>query len=138
MPVIEGNSKSKVLSVGVLSAPTRPAAPVMNPAKRPSLPGNGQSTAPVLTACDFVLQGDGSYRAVPRKPRDKVTVREAARLANYSLGAVYRLYNAGFIKGERQSPRRILIGVESLQAHLEAVRDPGFWTDERKLRYWGV
>ena len=124
--------------MSLLAAPSRLSASVMNPAKRPPLPGNGQPAAPLLTACDFVLQGDGSYRAVPRKPKDKVTVREAARLANYSLGTIYRLYKAGFIKGERQSPRRILIGVESLQAHLEAVRDPEFWTDERKLRYWGV
>ena len=83
-------------------------------------------------------QGDGSYRAIPRKPLDKVTVREAVRLSNYSRDTIYRLYNSGFITGERQSPRRILIHVASLQAHILAARDPGFWTPERRLRYWGV
>ena len=82
-------------------------------------------------------QGDGSYRAVPRKPQDKVPAREAARMANYSLTHVYRLYRAGFITGERKSPRRILIDVASLQAHLEAVRDPAFWTAERKTAVLG-
>ena len=127
-----------------LSTPARPSRVAMKPAKRLTdrpLPEDGQpgaSPAPLMTSCEFVPQGDGSYRAVPRKPQDKVTVREAARLANYTRGAIYRLYKAEFITGERQSPRKILIDVASLRAHLEAVRDPGFWTVERKLRYWGV
>ena len=115
----------------------------MNPAKRlprPPLPNKGPSTnAPaLLTACDFIPQGDGSYRAVPRKPQDAVTTKDAARLANLPLTSIYRLYRAGFITGERTSPRRILIHVASLQQHLEAVRDLEFWTEERRLRYWSV
>ena len=123
---------------------TCPTALAMNPAKhlpRPPLPGEGQSAGPkppLLTACDFIPQGDGSYRAVPRKPRDKVPAKEAAQMANYPLTSIYRLYRAGFITGERNSPRRILINVASLQAHLDAVRDPEFWTAERKLHYWSV
>ena len=106
---------------------------------RPPSPGNGQPAGPpLLTACDFVPQGDGSYRAVPRKPQDKVTVKEAARLSDYPITSIYRLYRAAFITGERKSPRRILINVASLQAHLEAVRDPEFWTAERRQRYWSV
>ena len=116
----------------------------MNPAKRPTrppLPGVGQpqpSAPPLLTGCDFVPQGDGSYRAVPRKPQEKVSVKEAARMANYPLTSIYRLYRAGFITGERNSPRRILIDSASLRTHLDAVRDPAFWTAERKLRLWGA
>ncbi len=116
----------------------------MKPSKRLTdhpLPEDGQpggAPAPLMASCDFVPQGDGSYRAIPRKPQAKVTVREAARLANYTKGTIYRLYRAEFIRGERHSPRRILIDVASLRAHLEAVRDPDFWTAERKLRFWGV
>ena len=105
------------------------------------LPGNGQpggKPAPLMASCDFVPQGDGTYRAVPRKPQDKIATKEAARVANYPLTSIYRLYRAGFITGERQSPRRILIDIASLRAHLEAVRDPEFWTAERKVHYWSV
>ena len=131
MPATSRFSKSKFSSA-------------MNPAKRLTdrpLPENGQpggKLTPLMASCDFVPQGDGSYRAIPRKPLDKVTVREAVRLSNYSRDTIYRLYNSGFITGERQSPRRILIHVASLQAHILAARDPGFWTPERRLRYWGV
>lgn len=127
-----------------LLAPTRHPAAAMKPVKRlphPPSPNNGQPDdvpPPLLTACDFIPQGDGSYRAVPRKPQATVPAKEAARLANFPLTSIYRLYRAGFITGERQSPRRILINVASLQAHLDAVRDPEFWTAERRLRYWGV
>ena len=127
-----------------LPASAHPSASVMNPPKRfsrPPLPGDGPSATPLpplLTSCDFVPQGDGSYRAIPRKPQEKVTVKEAVRLTNYSRAAIYRLYNAGFVEGERQSPRKILLHVASLRAHLEAVRDPEFWTAARRLRYWGV
>lgn len=124
--------------------PSAIAAAAMKPAKRPHRPPsptNGQPQEPrpaLLTACEFIPQGDGSYRAVPRKPQDTVPAKEAARLANFPLTSIYRLYRAGFITGERQSPRRILIDVASLQTHLEAVRDPAFWTADRRLRYWGV
>ena len=127
--------------MSLLAPAAQPPATVMKShprLPRPPSPGDGQPPAPLLTSCDFVPQGDGSYRAVPRKPQDKVTVKEAARLADYPLTTIYRFYRAGFITGERKSPRRILIDVASLQALLEAVRDPDFWTPERRLRYWSV
>jgi hypothetical protein len=100
-------------------------------------PGPAASPAALFAACDLVPMGDGSYKAIPRKPKQKVTVKEAARIANYPLASIYRLFDAGFIEGERQSPRKIMIHVESLNAHLEAVRDPEFWTHARRVRYWG-
>ena len=127
-----------------LSTPAHPPHATKKPAKRLTdrpLPNNGQHVAarlPLMASCDFIPQGDGSYRAVPRKPQDKITVREAVRVSNYTRDTIYRLYNSGFVTGERQSPRRILIHVGSLQAHIEAVRDPEFWTPEKRLRYWGV
>jgi hypothetical protein len=99
-------------------------------------PNQSPSHAAVLATCDLVPLGDGSYKAVPRKSQQKVTVKEAARIANSSNATIYRLFESGFIEGERQSPRKIMIHVESLNAHLEAVRDPDFWTHARRKRYW--
>ena len=92
----------------------------------------------MLTSCDVVRMGDGSFHVVPRRPQSKITIKEAARTAHYSRDTIYRLFHSGFVTGERQSPRKILIDVDSLQAHLEAVRNPDFWTPERRQRYWGA
>lgn len=92
---------------------------------------------PLVTDCDLIPEGNGIFKAVPRLPKDKLTVTEAARFANYSRDTVYRLYRAGFVIGEKQTPRKILIHTVSLQAHLHAVRDPAFWTPSRRARYWG-
>ena len=89
----------------------------------------------LLTACDFVPNGDGSYRAVPRQLKSKVSVTEAARIANCSRGTIYRLYNSDLVTGERRTPRKIMISLGSLQKFLEEVRDPEFWTEERKTRF---
>ena len=89
----------------------------------------------MLTACDLVPNGDGSYRAVPRQLKSQVSVTEAARVANCSRGTIYRLYNSELVAGERRTPRKIMISLRSLQEYLEAVRDPEFWTDERTRRF---
>lgn len=117
---------------------------MFNMAANPSLSKSKMFTAnsglpePILTSCDVVRMGDGSFHVVPRRPQSKTTIKEAARMAHYSRDTIYRLFHSGFVTGERQSPRKILIDVESLQAHLDAVREPGFWTAERRQRYWGA
>ncbi len=68
-------------------------------------------------------------------PTRKVLVSEAAHLANCSTATIYRLYSTGFIAGERATPRKIVIDLESLRAYLEAARDPDFWTEERQHQY---
>ena len=105
----------------------------------PSSPANPTPVRPtLLTGCDLVPLGDGNFRAVPHRHKKKLTVREATRMANYSRDTIYRLVRSGFVVSERQSPRKILIDADSLQAHLEAVRDPAFWTPSRRARYWSV
>ncbi len=132
MTAVAPTAKRKLTALG--SPPVTDPFMTMFP-KKPA-PPLASAASPLLTACDLVPLGDGSYRAVPRRPSGKVTPKEAARLANYPLTSIYRLYRGGFVSGERQSPRRILIDVESLRAHLEAVRDPDYWTAERHDRYW--
>ena len=110
-----------------------------NPSMSKSKPYTVANSSPeaVLTACDVVPMGDGSFHMVPRRPQSKISIKEAARLAHYSRDTIYRLFHSGFVTGERQSPRKILIDAESLQIHLDAVRQPDFWTRERRQRYWG-
>ena len=94
-----------------------------------------RTASTLLTACDLVPVGDGSFRAVPHKPKNRVPPREAARMASCSLTTIYRLLRAGFVVCERPSPRKILVDVDSLRAHVEAQSDPEFWTPERRHRF---
>ncbi len=85
-----------------------------------------------------IPQGDGTYLLKPGKPilgRRRLTVGQAAARAGVSEDTVLRLYDSGFVEGERPSPRKTLIFEDSLDAHLQATRDREFWesTDRRQL-----
>lgn len=110
----------------------------LRPDSTPAAPTATPVRSTMLTGCDLVPLGDGNFRAVPHRHKKKLTVKEATRMANYSRDTIYRLVRAKFVASERQSPRKILIDADSLQAHLEAVRDPAFWTPARRERYWSV
>ena len=106
----------------------------MNPAThQPLKPG---ATPPPATGFGFVPamipQGDGTMLVKPGKPVQRFTVRQCARIAHCSVWTIYRLYGAGFIQGERLSPRKIVIYTESLQRHLSASQDPEFWDHARR------
>lgn len=105
--------------------------------KIPTSPPPRTVLAPApLTACNLVPNRDGSYRAIPQQPPSrKVLVSEAAHLANCSTATIYRLYSSGFVTGERATPRKIVIDLESLRSYLETARDPDFWTAERRRKY---
>lgn len=87
---------------------------------------------PTVTA-----QGDGSFVIRPGKPVEKLSLRQAARKTGLSRTTIYRLYDAGFIKGDRLSPRKIFIFADSLEAHLKSCREnPEFWEQEdRRARF---
>jgi excisionase family DNA binding protein len=74
-----------------------------------------------------IPQGDGSSIIRPGKPLDKLTLRQAAKRAGCSRTTIYRLYQAGFLKGDRPSARKIFIFADSLEQHLENCKNPEFW-----------
>ena len=84
---------------------------------------------------EYVPMGDGSFKIIPGKPKAKLTIKEAAKVAGIPIGRIYELYHAELIDGERPSPRRILIYADSLDGHLKATRKRDHWTDEKKKRF---
>ena len=88
-----------------------------------------------LTLCDVVPLGDGTFRLIPRKPKDEVTPLEAAKLLRASRSTVYRLLELGFLKARQPSPRKILVDAGSLNQFMEKSCDPEFWTPELKAKY---
>ena len=102
---------------------------------RTSLHDAGQLTLFGIT--EYVSTGDGAYRAVVRPPVRMASITVAARTAGKSRANIYRLFRTGFITGDQSSPGKIQINMESLHAHLEASREPDFWTEARKKQYRG-
>ena len=91
----------------------------------------------MLILVDFVPLGDGSYRAIPRKPVEVASVAVASKLTGIPVKTIYQLYATGFIEGTQASPRKITIYLPSLTAHIEKAKDPEFWTRAHALRYDG-
>ena len=60
--------------------------------------------AAILTPLDFVPLGDGTFRAIPRKPVQMASVAQAAKLTGMRLHALYLLYRGGFIEGTQPAP----------------------------------
>ena len=86
-------------------------------------------------AFDLLPTGDGSFRAVPQKPLVLASITQAARTTGLSRDTIYRLYKAGFVKGDQPSPKKIRIDMASLQTHRTESLKEGFWTRERRSRY---
>lgn len=72
-------------------------------------------------------QGDGSFVIRPGKPVEKLSLRQAAKRAGCSRTTIYRLYDAGILKGDRPSPRKIFIFADSLEEHLKKCADAEYW-----------
>jgi hypothetical protein len=92
---------------------------------------NEREQPPAFTFQSMVIpQGEGGYLIKPGKPvlgRRRLTVREAAAQARVSTDTIMRLYDAGFLEGERPSPRKTFIFEDSLSAHLKSTVDKEFW-----------
>lgn len=84
-------------------------------------------------------RGDGSFTVNPGQPsigRNAIPIPEVVRRFGASASTWYRLYECGLVEGERPSPRKIALYVESIEAHLNGTRtDPEYWNEERRARY---
>lgn len=107
----------------------------------------GQWTAPAIDPADvprfgivrLMRQQDGSYLPILKHYSQYIKITEglpeALGYIGLSYTTLYRLCHAGFIKSSKPSPLVILIDILSLADHVEAARDPEFWTPERR-RIW--
>ena len=97
-----------------------------------SPPVQGRRTVAALF--DFIPQGNGTFLAVPRKPVDRASITEAAKLSGLKRDTIYRLYISGFIQGSQPSPGKIIVDVVSLLEHIGKASEPDFWTPEQRMR----
>jgi hypothetical protein len=86
----------------------------------------------------LMRQTDGTYLPVLKTWSE--TVRLTCSLPNdlgldVSYNTLVRLVTAGFVQGTRIAPETTLIDLESLVAHMEACRDPEYWTPARVQKY---
>jgi len=107
----------------------------------------GQYTATAVHPADIpryglvrmMRQGDGSYIPVMKQYAQHARMcRELCSrigLDGISPNTLYRLIQAGFVESKRPSPNVILVDLGSLVEHVEATRDPEFWTRDRIARF---
>ena len=111
-------------------------------ANLPNGNGNGNgSDGKQATFCfttTLIPQGDGSYLLKPGKPLSRLSLREAAKRTGLSRTTIYRLWDCGLVRGERPSPRKIYVFLDSLEEHLNKTQDGEFWVDARKKQFAGV
>lgn len=86
----------------------------------------------------LMRQSDGSYIPVLQCWGETVRARESIwREMGIDVGSetIKRLIRAGFVRCRRIAPDTTLVDLQSLYEHLEAVRDPEFWTEARIQQY---
>lgn len=110
--------------------------PASSPAAKPPQPAQRHQVGTILSPLDFIPLGDGSFKAVPRKPVELVSVAQAAKMTGVKRDAIYKLFGSGFIRGTQASPKKILIYLASLVEHLDKASDPEFWTTDRRAKYF--
>ena len=97
---------------------------------------NGEESQAQFSFSPTVIpQGDGSYLVKPDKPiigREKISVSEAVKRFGSSKATVLRLFHSGMIEGERPSPRKTLVFVDSIERHLKASQDPEYWEETKR------
>jgi hypothetical protein len=84
----------------------------------------------------LMRQADGSYIPVLKAQSQLVRMTrdlgENVGLHGLSWKSLYRLIGSGFVQSSRPTPNVILVDLASLFAHVEAARDPEFWTPQRR------
>lgn len=80
--------------------------------------------------------GDGTYAPVVRIYDTYVRINEVQSVGiPIPWDTLRRLATAGFVDYRQPAPNTIYICIESLVQHMEATRDPEFWTADRRARY---
>lgn len=87
----------------------------------------------------LMRQTDGSYIPVLKQHSQYVRMShdlpEQLGLKGLSPKTLYRIIAAGFVASSRPAPAVILVDLLSLSEHVEAARDPEFWTPEKRRRW---
>ena len=86
----------------------------------------------------MVRQSDGSYLPVLKTFETLLKLDEVLdllRIPGLSRRTLARLCETGFVDCTRPSPNSQLVDVGSLLAHLQAARDPEFWTSQRRAQF---
>ena len=116
-------------------------------AKKPTsvviAPGKTVSALPpdavdAIAIAELQPAGDGTYRPVARLAKRWI-INNDANLKTYgiplSYRSVLRLIRGGFIDGRHATPKTWQFDYYSYLRHLEACKDPEFWTP-RRLELW--
>ncbi len=87
----------------------------------------------------MMRQIDGRYLPVLKQHSQYVRMShdlpELLGLKGLSPKTLYRIIAAGFVASARPAPNVILVDLLSLTEHVQAARDPEFWTDPRRRRW---
>lgn len=74
---------------------------------------------------------------LPATATPTLTVSEVCKLTGLPRDHVYRLVRVGWVASVRLTPNKLRIFRVSLDQHMRDVRDPAFWTKERRLDWSG-
>lgn len=94
--------------------------------------------APRYAMVRLMRQSDGSLLPVVKlfgQYRRLVGLAEDLGIRDLSYRTLKRLVETGFVDSIRPSPSVVLVDMESLCKHIEATRDPEFWTPRRRAQY---
>lgn len=132
-----GNRKEaspvSALRVPVSIYPTKQTVEVAPGERYVDLP---PATVPKAGIVRWVPAGDGTYRPRLQVMETWVRVGNCEQFGiHIKRDTLIRLGAAGFIEISQPSPFTPSITVESLLAHIEAAKDPEFWTEERLATY---
>lgn len=87
----------------------------------------------------LMRQADGTYMPVLKVHGQYVRMSHELPaklgLAGLHPRNLYRLVAAGFVASSRIAPNTILVDVLSLAQHIEAARDPEYWTPMRRKQW---
>jgi hypothetical protein len=95
-----------------------------------------QEIAPKFGIIRWMPAGDGTFRPRVQVLENVIRVTEARQYGiHISRETIIRLGVAGFVSISQLAPMTICVSLESLLDHIDACKDPEFWTEERLVRY---